>query len=222
MRTDSITDYDRRIDGCEHAACFDDHALAETLERLVSSQALSMQILSGSVLGELVEAAGRLPFRPAESEVGKPEARVYQEFGYCGDVPPHHFVSRIGDWFEMRLRRSLALMPSPPIPTDYTINDVVCQRYRPGDLGITPHRDHIAYTHLVTLLVLSGRGRYCVCDDRQGSGKREIPSGPGWAILMPGPGFAGRTDRPFHMVEGISTLRYSVGLRHDSRKVHAD
>lgn len=218
MCTDPVTGRDRWIQRFERAACFDDSALANTLERLVSTNALSMRILSGAMLHELAEAAGGLTFRPAKSEVGKPEARVYQEFGYCGHVPPKHPVRSLANWFEMRLRRSLALMPRPPIATDYAVNDVVCQEYRPGDLGITPHRDHIAYKDLVTLIVLSGRGRYCLCDDRRGTGKREIPSAPGWAILMPGPGFAGRTDRPFHMVECIESLRYSVGLRHDSRK----
>lgn len=218
MHTDSTTDYDRWIGELERAACFDDLTLAEKLVQLISKSAVSMQILSGPILDELTEAAGGLTFRPAQSEVGKPEARVYQEFEYCGDVPAIHPVSRLGQWFETRLRRSLAMMSRPPIKRDFTINDVVCQKYRPGDLGITPHRDHIAYTDLVPLILLSGRGRYCVCADRQGTGRHDIPSGPGWAILMPGPGFAGRSDRPFHMVDRISALRYSVGLRHDSRK----
>lgn len=192
--------------------------LAANLERLKSRSAVSMKLLSGPVLGQLAAAADELSFRSARYEAGKPEARVYQEFDYCGAVPAGHPFSHLGCWFQARLHRALALMTDPPMTVDYTINDVVCQRYRPGNLGITPHRDHIAYTQLITLVVLDGRGRYFVCADRQGSNRREIDSAPGRAILMPGPGYAGRSDRPFHMVSEITRLRYSVGLRQDAGK----
>lgn len=192
--------------------------LAGALEQLKTQQAMSMQMLSGAVLDELAAAAASLSFRRATYQAGKPEARVYQEFDYCGAVPALHPVRILGGWFERRLQGALMAMTEPPIETGIAINDVVCQRYRPGDLGITPHRDHIAYTGLITLVVLGGRGRYFVCDDRDGHGRRELDSRPGRAILMPGPGYAGRRDRPFHMVGDISRLRYSAGLRHDSRR----
>lgn len=203
--------------GCQ----FNDGDLAAALEALACRSALSMQALAGPVLDELTTAAGSLPYRAARREVGKPERRVYQEFGYCGAVPDDHPIRALGSWFETKIGRALATMSEPPLETDFRINDVVCQVYRPGELGITPHRDHVAYTGLIVLLVLSGRGRYCVCADRQGRDKREIPSAPGTAILMPGPGYAGRTDRPFHMVGDIRQLRYSVGLRQDAQKFPA-
>jgi hypothetical protein len=218
MHTELLGDRDRWFCELEHAACLDDAALAACLHRLRSKPTISIPILTGHILNRLTQAAGELPFRPARSEVGKPEARVYQEFGYCGDVPDDHPLSHLGRWLEARLERALALLPHPPVRGGFTINDVVCQRYRPGDLGITPHRDHAAYTDLVVLVVLSGRGRYFVCADRQGRHKDEISSEPGRAILMPGPGFAGSPRRPFHMVSDIASLRYSAGFRHDSRK----
>jgi len=202
----------------ERGRAHSDDGLAGALESLTSRSAVSVQALTGPVLGELIEAAGRLPFRPARSEVGKPEARVYQEFGYCGAVPPDHPLHALGPWVDSRLRAAQSLMPDPPLDPSFHINDVVCQVYRPGELGITPHRDHIAYTGLIVLLILGGRGRYFVCADRQGRDRREVFSGPGSIILMPGPGFAGRRHRPFHMVTSITELRYSVGLRHDARK----
>lgn len=192
--------------------------LAGALEQLKAQRVVSMQMLSGAVLEELAAAAASLSFRPATYQAGKPEARVYQEFDYCGAVPALHPVSILGGWFEHRLQGALMAMTAPPIETGITINDVVCQRYHPGDLGITAHRDHIAYTGLITLVVLGGRGRYFVCDDRHGHGRHELDSRPGRVILMPGPGYAGRRDRPFHLVADISRLRYSVGLRHDSRR----
>lgn len=220
MRNESITESERWLDRLEQAACFSDETLAGRLQRLESRRAVSLPVLAGPQLDELIRAAGSLTYRSAQYEAGKPEARVYQEFDYCGAVPAGHPVHHLGRWFQGRLRDALALMSTPPVDIDFTFNDIVCQRYRPGNLGITPHRDHIAYTGLIILIVLGGRGHYFVCDDRRGRARREIDSAPGRAILMPGPGYAGRSDRPFHMVAGISSLRYSVGLRHDSRKTH--
>lgn len=206
------------MDELERAACSSDADLAGRLEQLKDLSSVSLPMLDGRTLTALAAAADDLPFRPAKSEVGKPERRVYQEFGYCDAVPAEHPLSRLGSWMETRVRRALARMPEAPVPTAFTINDIVCQAYRPGDLGISPHRDHVSYTGLIILVVLSGRGRYYVCTDRAGTDRTEIPAGPGWAILMPGPGFAGRSDRPFHMVGDIRAQRYSVGLRYDVRK----
>jgi hypothetical protein len=211
-----------RVDRLEQAACFSDGDLADSLDRLRSRRAVSLPVLDGPILAELAESAEKLSYRRARFEVGRPQARVYQQFDYCGAVPPGHPVHDLGPWFDGRLHRSLAMMADPPIEPGFTINDIVCQRYRPGDLGITPHRDHIAYTGLVILLVLAGCGRYFVCPDREGRERRELDAAPGRAILMPGPGYAGRRDRPFHMVSDITSLRYSVGLRHDARRTAPD
>lgn len=218
MHLASVTNGNHWRGRLERYAGFGADALAGRLEQLKSRPAVSMPVLDGPVLEELAAAAEQLSYRPAVHEVGKPEARVYQEFDYCGAVPDDHPIRHLGRWFEARLQSALTLMTAPPIETGFTINDIVCQRYRPGDLGITPHRDHAAYTGLVVLVVLAGRGRYFVCPQRSGDGRREIESHPGWAILMPGPGYAGRSRRPFHMVAEISGVRYSVGLRHDERK----
>jgi len=206
------------FDSFERSACFSDPALASRLRALETRAALKLGILRGGILESLVASASTLAFRPARYEVGKPEARVYQEFGYCDAVPQAHALSHLAHWLEWRLQRALRLMDRPPIPVDFSINDVVCQQYRSGDLGITPHRDHIAYTGLILLVILSGGGSYYVCADRSGHGKRVIDTRPGDAVLMPGPGYAGRRDRPFHAVERIRGTRYSVGLRHDSRR----
>ncbi len=218
MHEESVTDrayWTRRLD---ESACCSDESLAGGLGRLKSRAAVSISMLSGPALHEVTTAATSLPFRRAGREAGKPRARVYQEFDYCGTVPAGHPLRHLGSWFEGRLRRALSLMAAPPIEPDFTINDVVCQRYHTGELGISPHRDHLAYTGLIALLVLAGRGRYFVCADRQGRDRREIDARPGRVILMPGPGYAGRRDRPFHMVGDIIGERYSVGLRHDARE----
>lgn len=218
MRSEAVTDENLWNHGFEQDACFSSETLAGALERLKQRPAVSMPILSGPILAALATAAGDLAYRPAAPRAGKPEARVYQQFDYCGAVPTGHPVRHLGRWFQSCLQIALARMHEPPMETGFTINDIVCQRYLPGHLGITPHRDHVAYTGLVTLVVLGGRGRYFVCTDRSGGDRREIEARPGWAILMPGPGYAGGFDRPFHMVGDITRVRYSAGLRHDARK----
>ncbi|MDZ7840467.1 MAG: hypothetical protein U5R46_06545 [Gammaproteobacteria bacterium] len=218
MHRASVSDGNHWHGRLERCAGFSADALAGSLEQLKSRPAVSMRVLHGPVLEELAAAAEQLSYQSAVYEAGKPEARVYQEFDYCGAVPDDHPIQYLGRWFETRLRSALALMTVPPVETGFTINDIVCQCYRPGELGITPHRDHVAYTGLIILVVLAGRGRYFVCPRRDGDGRREIESHPGWAILMPGPGYAGRSHRPFHMVTDIASVRYSVGLRHDHRK----
>ncbi len=62
-------------------------------------------------------------------------------------------------------------------------------------------------------MVLAGRGRFFVCEDRTGRGAREVEAAPGMAIFMRGPGFHGSQDRPFHYVSEISETRYTFGLR---------
>jgi len=104
-----------------------------------------------------------------------------------------------------------------PASLDYlfVINDFIVQRYSPGQQGITPHRDHIRYRGLVAIVVLSGAGKFWVCDDREGGNARTIPETSGSLLLMRAPDFAGRTDRPFHALSNITETRYSFGMRHD-------
>lgn len=202
----------------ESSSCIEDLSLASSLEQLKTQNALSLPIIRGDLLLELADAAGDLYYRPARNVTGGEKSRVYQEFGYCDQVPEGHMIWLLGRWLENRIKAALTLLDEPPIESNFLINDVVCQKYLPGNLGITAHRDHIAYSQLIILVILNGQGRYFVCKNRQGDEEQEIKHEPGWAILMPGPGYAGRNDRPFHLVRDISKLRYSVGLRHDTRK----
>jgi hypothetical protein len=93
---------------------------------------------------------------------------------------------------------------------------LILQRYEPGCLGITPHRDHIKYTALVAIVVLCGDGRFRVCADRSGRGAVEIPAPAGHVLLMRAPGFERQGRRPFHFLDQVTERRYSFGLRQDS------
>jgi len=103
----------------------------------------------------------------------------------------------------------------PPVACPFRFNDLIVQRYEPGALGITPHRDHRRYEGLIAVIPLSGAARFLLCANRSGDAAREVPAPPGSLVLMRGAGFAGRSDRPFHMVRDIGRRRLSLGLRHD-------
>jgi hypothetical protein len=95
-------------------------------------------------------------------------------------------------------------------------NNLVVQRYRPAPFGITPHRDHICYRGLVSLVILEGDGRFAMTADRAGTAPRELPCAPGGLLLMRGAGFAGLKTRPFHQLRDIQSGRVSFGLRYDA------
>jgi len=98
----------------------------------------------------------------------------------------------------------------------FRFNDLVIQRYERGELGITAHRDHLRYKGLIAVIPLSGGARFFVCADRTGNAAREVPAPPGSLVLMRGPEYAARHDRPFHFVRDITRRRLSLGLRYDT------
>jgi hypothetical protein len=109
-------------------------------------------------------------------------------------------------------------MPRPPFAR-VTFNDAVAQRYAPTRCGISPHRDHLRYVNLVANLVISGSGRFYICDDRAATNAREIPGPDGSLLLMRAPGFDESRHRPFHMLGEVARERLILGLRQDSRKM---
>ena len=67
----------------------------------------------------------------------------------------------------------------------------------------------------MAIVTLAGRASFFLCADRSGRDAREVPIPPGSLLLMRAPGFAGRRDRPFHMLSEVSETRIALGLRHD-------
>jgi alkylated DNA repair dioxygenase AlkB len=103
----------------------------------------------------------------------------------------------------------------PPLAAAPSLNDLVVQRYAAGSRGITPHRDHVRYRNLVAIVTLAGQARFFVCRERSGTDAREVAIPPGSLLLMRAPGFAGRSDRPFHFLSDVTSTRVCVGIRHD-------
>jgi len=103
-------------------------------------------------------------------------------------------------------------------PTAFRFNDLIVQRYPAGCRGISPHRDHARYVVVVAILVLSGDGEFCVCQDRSGGTAVEISARPGDLVLMRAPGLRGAGPRPFHLLRNVTRCRRTVGLRYDVEK----
>jgi hypothetical protein len=101
---------------------------------------------------------------------------------------------------------------------DWMPNEVAVQRYRPGAIGITPHRDQRRYALIVAVITVSGSAPLTLCRNRQGDALSTWHAGPGSLVLLRGPGLAGEPDgRPLHAIGGPTDQpRTSVGLRMDT------
>lgn len=192
-------------------------ALAAALIRLKSTDAVVLPLLSGPARRRLVRAAAGLRYRPARPEFGSGERLVRQEFELCTDFAPDSLFHACASALGRALDDALARLDPPPLARPFAFNDLIVQRYLPGVLGITPHRDHLRYVGLVALVTLSGGARFGLCDDRSGRGARPLTPPPGSLLLLRAPGFAGRRDRPFHYLSDVTEERVSLGLRQEAR-----
>jgi hypothetical protein len=99
-------------------------------------------------------------------------------------------------------------------------DDVEVQRYEPGALGITAHRDGKRFRRLVAVVTVRGSARFAIRAERHGDIVAEWEVGPGDLVLLRGPGLAGARDgRPFHEVSGPRDgVRSSVAFRMDASR----
>jgi len=191
--------------------------LADAFERLAREDAVSLPLLDPLQCRPLLAAAEALPYRRATPLIGEGDREVRQDFELSTEIPsgsPFHILAAA---LENLIARALQRLQPPPLDAPPPLNDLIVQRYPVGSAGITPHRDHIRYRDLVAIVTLAGRARFFVCADRSGRDAREVDLPPGGLLLMRAPGFAGRRDRPFHMLSEVSERRVSLGLRHDTR-----
>jgi hypothetical protein len=149
------------------------------------------------------------PFEPAPGSVGQ----VRQETETCTlprDLEGYPTVAELREVLMTMARRSgvRGLLTWRP-------DDIAAQRYRPGSVGITSHRDGKRYRRLVAVLTTAGTAGFTVRRERHGEVVAGWEAGPGSLVLLRGPGLAGvRDGRPFHEVSGPREgVRYSVGFR---------
>lgn len=95
-------------------------------------------------------------------------------------------------------------------------NEVAVQRYQPGSLGITPHRDQRRFAHLIAVITIAGSAPFTLCRNRAGDPIRTWQASEGSLVLLRGSGLAGPGDgRPMHLVGGPTggIPRMSIGIR---------
>lgn len=194
----------------------DDDALAEALRRVAQDGAAAVPVLSLHARQELVRCARALAFREVRPVVGSGPRAVTQCFEIAEDVPATGPLAAVGDELADRLNKVLE-RPDTPVCPQIRFNDRVVQRYPVTETGISPHKDHVRYVHLVVNLVLEGFGHFYICPQRSFDGARDIPGEAGDALLMRAPGFAGSGHRPFHAIGAVPRERLVLGLRQDSR-----
>lgn len=188
------------------------------LSRLAAEDVACLPLLPAPDLPPLLDAARGLSYRTARGEIGAGARAVRQDFDICMSPPRPGPLWGLAERLEAFLGEALARQQPALLDAPLNLNDLVVQHYPAGSFGITAHRDHVRYTGLVALVLLSGKGgRFFTCSERSGGDAREIPWQPGDLLLMRAPGFAGRTDRPFHYLNDVTSERYSIGLRHDTR-----
>lgn len=166
------------------------------------------------VLGEpererlLAEARG-YAYRPRQEVAGK----VRQQLATFDDFSPDSAFLVLRDELRDALDASFAELPRYPFDTPLSFDELVLQKYDPGSIGITPHRDRSAYINLVCVVTLAGRARFYVASDRAATDPVSIDASPGTAILMRAPGFHPARPRPFHAVDRVEGPRFVAAMR---------
>lgn len=155
----------------------------------------------------LVATADTLPFVRQPATVGK--GLVRQDLSVHEPLVDPPFLD-LRDALETVLRDAA---PPDLFATPLALDTLVLQRYVPGSVGITPHRDGPSRINLIVVVVLEGDARFAVCDDREGTNPRHVPAPPGHVILMRAPGYRGSDLQPFHFIADIRERRTIVGLR---------
>lgn len=175
--------------------------------------ALVADAIEPAFLRELVPTTAALPFQRMATE----EGQARQGGDYWITTEPFDelpLVKRLGDDLANRVRYFQVGA------SNWTPNEVYVQRYRVGDLGITPHRDWKRYQYLVAIVTAAGEAEFVLCKNRAGDVLRSWTTGPGSLILLRAPGFAGvNDDRVLHAVRGpLTGERISVTYRMDGRR----
>ena len=191
--------------------------LTGALRLLQRVRAISVPILTEEFRQILLEEALTYPLRYINNTIGSGENEVKQEMFLQGQLDEQGAFGQLVSEFQTLFNASIA--SENWFDGEVVFNDWMIQKYEPGCIGITPHRDRTDYRHMICLFVLSGHGRFGISEDRGRSKAVEVANLPGDVILMPGPGFRWMENRPFHFLEEITEERWVFGLRHDETKL---
>lgn len=174
---------------------------------------ISVPLLSESSQSQLQQEAEHHVYEPEVKVIGTGDRIVKTEYSSFAAFPKTSLYGELAQAFQTLLDQAVATLERYPFERPLQFNSMVLQRYDPGQLGITPHRDSLRAVNLICLFNISGQAKFYRCADRQGTNSIEVDSTPGHVIFLRAPGLMGLSDRPFHYVTDIQTTRYSFGLR---------
>jgi len=176
---------------------------------------ISFPFLSDEKLVNLTNQVSKFRFRKARSIAGN---SVTQDFDICFPAPRIGKIDELAISIENLFNQTLMLMKNPPIKCP-KFNDIAIQRYKPGSLGISPHKDHKKYISVIIIITLSGKSDLCICEDRKGLNPLVLNDIPGNIVVLPASEFITLNNnciRPIHFVNNIANGRLSIGLRQNS------
>jgi hypothetical protein len=188
----------------------DIHFLIRTLE---TDRAVSIPLLTQSATQVLLREAEGLYYEPEIKTVGTGDRVVRTEYSVCNHLPEIGLFPEFKRAFQILIDQPCNGLRGYPFNTPLQFTDTVIQRYEPGQLGITPHRDSLRAINLIVLINLGGEADFYRCDDRQGTHAVRLDTTPGNGIFLRAPGFLSTSVRPFHFLTNIRSTRYSLGLR---------
>jgi hypothetical protein len=152
-------------------------------------------------------------YEPEERTVGTGNRIVTMEYSAFNQFSEVGLYAEFKQALQALLDEACDRLETYPFSTKLQFNALVLQRYTPGQLGITPHRDSLWAINLIALVNLSGQAEFYRCGDRKGTNAVQLDTTPGNAIFLRAPGFLNAQVRPFHFLTGIQSTRYSLGLR---------
>jgi hypothetical protein len=152
-------------------------------------------------------AAG--PYEPVEPVIGQVRQEAESFVVPTADMDRYPVLTCLRDRLVQRIH-------AHGVP-EWVPNEVAVQRYQPGSIGITPHRDQRRFALLVAVITVAGSAPFTLCRNRSGDPVRTWQADEGSLVLLRGPGLSGEQDgRPMHNVGGpTGTSRTSIGIRMD-------
>ncbi|HEY3894259.1 MAG TPA: hypothetical protein VGL88_02710 [Pseudonocardiaceae bacterium] len=162
------------------------------------------------VCDQLAEELRGGPYQPVAPEIGpvRQEAEAFEVSAAGLDRYP--VLTSLWDELVGQVRQH-------GVP-EWAPTEAAVQRYQPGSLGITAHRDQRRFARLVAVITVTGRAPFMLCRNREGDPVRTWQASEGSLVLLRGPGLDGNPDgRPMHAVGGpAASPRTSVGIRMDT------
>lgn len=188
----------------------DGHAL---IRGLTTDGAVSVPLLTQAARHALLQEAETFDYNPRVETIGAGDRIVKTDYSDCDQFPEVGLYPAFKQALQALLDRACEDLERYPFSTPLKFTELVLQRYAPGQLGITPHRDSVKALNLIALVNLSGQADFYRCDDRQGTHAVQLDTTPGNVIFLRAPGFLNTSVRPFHFLTNVRSTRYSLGLR---------